>query len=157
MKIKLSNVEANKIIIKKIVSLQKIINNIKVDRNGKFINLLFQRFEDVQKTSIQDSDFYEDNAQLTFSLYVYTNVNLSLFSNTLQGCNFGISAFEIDKEHGIVHTIDNPFYEINNEAGLKNYFSQIDMILPTNIEILELKFTARFENSITEYIFKKDL
>lgn len=156
MKIKLTNVEASKIIIKKIVSLQKIMKKIKVDRNGKFINVLFQRFEEVQKISIQDSDFFEDNSQLTFSLYVYTNAKLSLFSNTLQGCNYGIRAFQIDKNLGIVHSIDNPFYEINNENQLKDYFSQIDMILPNNIEVVELKFTARFENTITDYYFKKD-
>jgi len=155
MKIKLTNVEASKIIIKKIISLQKIIKKIKVDRNGKFIKLLFQRFEDIQKISINDSDFFEDNAQLTFSLYVYTNVNLSLFSNTFQGCNYGISAFEIDKDHGIVHTVDNPFYEISNEAELKEYFSQIDMILPNNIEVVELKFTARFEDAITEHYYRR--
>ncbi|PTT41377.1 hypothetical protein DBR28_04180 [Chryseobacterium sp. HMWF028] len=148
MKIQLSNTEADKIILKKIVSLQKIKKKIKVDRNGKFISVLFQRLEDIKNITMEESDFFEDNSQLEFSLYVDTNATLSLFSNTLRGCNYGINTDD--------NSIDSPFYEIKNETEMKNYFHQLDVSLPNYIEIVKLNFTAKFENTTTYYNFIND-
>lgn len=152
MKIKLSNAEADKIILKKIVSLQKLKKKIKVDRSEKFITTLFQLFKDIQDITKQGSDYFEDDSQLTFSLYAYTNVNLSLFSDTRFGCNYGIGSFQIEKHKTIVH-VEDRFYEIKNENQMKEYFSQNDMILPIYIEIMKLNFTAVFEKTTTQYNF----
>lgn len=154
MKIKLTTAEAEKIILKKIISLQKIKKEIRVGKNEKFISALFQLFKDIQDITMQESDYFEDNSQLAFSLTIYTNVNLSLFSNTIRGCNYGIRSFQIEKGK-IVQAMDEQFSDIKNENELKDYFYQIDMILPNYIEIFQLDFTAIFEETTTYYNFLK--
>lgn len=154
MKLKLSVTEADKIIFKKISSLKKNIKNIKVDKQGKFIDSLFKTFEFIQNITVDNSDYYQDNAQLEFSLNVYSNVDLLLFSSTIRGCNFNISAFEIDKENVRNHNYEDPFFEIKNVEELQNYFSHYEKMLPNQIEFVEIDFKANFENSVTKYHFK---
>lgn len=154
MKFKLSTTEADKIIFKKISSLKKNLKKIKVDKQGKFIDSLFKSLEIIKNITVENSDYFQDNAQLEFSLKVYTNVDLLLFSDTIQYFNFGISAFKILKDNSRSHIYEDPFFEIKNVEELKKYFFQFDKNMPNHIEIVEIDFKANFENTTNKYNFK---
>lgn len=155
MKIALSDTEAEKIIFKKITSLQKIKKKIKVDKNEKFISYLFRLLNEIENITSENSDYWEDKSRLTFRLCIYTNVNLSIGSSTIGGYQYGINTFQVDKNGEYYGSLDDTYYEIKNEAEMRNYFLQEGMILPQYIEFIKIEFRALFDNTITEYKFLK--
>jgi len=98
MKKEMSSEEANKIILKKICSLQKLTKKIKVDKNWVFIDKLFQLLKEIENFTLRDSseENFDDeyNNYLKFYLNIQTNINLELYSDTTSGFQYGIFVFD---------------------------------------------------------------
>lgn len=157
MKIQYTDAEMQKIIFKKIGNIQKLFKSVKVDKKGNFIDTLYTKFlGDIKNIVYENGDHYEDDSQLSFSLYVYTNVDLMFFSHSILGYNYGISKYEIDsKSKSRFCNVDDAFYDIDSLEKLQDFFHKRELILPNNIEIIELNFTGTFKGNESFYKYQK--
>ena len=154
MKIQISEKEADKIIQHKISALQKLKKPIKTDLKGKFIDVIFQRLEQIAEISEKDSDHWgNDYPKFTFSLSVYTNVDICLSASSISGFNKGIYEYEVDNKGKF--WANGNVEQMNSLEDLKKYFSEYEKFLPHIIEIVSIDFIAMYCNTKTTFTYNK--
>lgn len=150
----MNTVDAEKIFLNKVKRLNTIKKIIKVDKQNKFYQKIFNLLYNLNNLVNENFDFCDEFSSVKFRINLYTNVDLVLFSQNLSGYTYGISSFSLNNKNERFYTYEDEFYEINDIDKLKLYFQKNYVKLPSAIEIIELKIICNYQKKVIEYNIK---